>query len=223
MLGKVITVGNVKYSVIGVVDDFTLRPIIMDNKIKPAVLQLSAPEDFRYAAVNVSGSIQSADEELEAIWYDLFPQELYAGFLQEEVLQDIETTNKIMLNINVFLATVAILISLLGLYTLIALKVQRRTKEFGVRKVLGASSSVIVHLLGKDFYWIIGIAGIIGLSASYVVISSVFDIIYAYHITAELSHFIQAILSVLFIVALTIGYKVYQTGKLNPATQLRTE
>ena len=81
-------------------------------------------------------------------------------------MRSIRETNTIMVYINVFSAAITILISALGLYTLIALKVQRRSKEFGIRKVLGASKKVIVGLLGKDLYWILGIAIIPGLARS---------------------------------------------------------
>lgn len=223
LLNQLITVQDNKYKVIGVVDDFNLRNIMMDNKIIPAVIKLAASNSYNYASVRVNGSVEDANTELEQAWYSVFPQELYTGFLQKRVLDNVKETNYIMIRINLFVGIISILISVLGLYTLISLTVQRRSKEFGVRKVLGASRNVIAHLLGKDLYWMLAISCIVGLAASTYILKVVFDIIYAYHITPDLSHFVRATGTVLFIIILAVGYKVYQTGKMNPVEQLRNE
>ncbi|MEQ9402447.1 MAG: FtsX-like permease family protein [Cyclobacteriaceae bacterium] len=223
LLNQLIEVGGTKYKVIGIVDNFNLRNIMMDNKITPAVIKLSDPQHYRYAAVRLNGSPETLEPQIQDAWYEVFPQELYSGFLQKDVLQSVSETNYVFIRINLFLGIISILISVLGLYTLISLTVQKRSKEFGVRKVLGASRHVIIHLLGRDLYWMLGVSAIIGLSASAFVLKTVLDIIYAYHISPDIMHFIRAILVVLSIVVLAIGYKVYQTGRMNPVQQLRAE
>lgn len=223
ILNQSINMNGSNYTVIGIVDDFTIRSIVGRNKIKPTLLKVAQPSEYLYAAVKVNGSPEKANEAIEQIWYAAFPQELYTGFLQNSVLENIKNLNGIMVKINVFLGLISILISVLGLYTLISLTVQRRSKEFGVRKVLGASRNVIVHLLGRELYWMIAISSVLGLVASTIILGSVFDIIYAYHISPDATHFIKAISSVLGIIVLAIGYKVYQTGRMNPVDQLRAE
>lgn len=223
LLNKAINVGDEKFTVIGIVDDFNQRSIMMDNRIKPAVIRIAESENFRYASIQISGLPEDVNKEVEAAWYELFPRELYTGFLQKDVMRNMHETNKIMIIINVFLGTISILISVLGLYTLISLTVQRRSKEFGVRKVLGAPQSVIIGLLGRNLYWILGISSVLGLTGAYYVLGIVFDIIYAYHISANFMHFGKAVVSVLAIVVIAIGYKVVQTGRMNPVKQLRTE
>lgn len=223
MLNQTIKVGEDKYSVIGVVDDFNVRNIMMDNKITPTMIRHSPEASYNYAVVRVSGNQDFINSKIEQVWYSTFPQELYSGFLQEDVMRSSRGTNGIFVKINLFMAIISILISILGLYTLVSLKVQKRSKEFGVRKVLGASRKTIIHLLGKDLYWILGIAAVIGLSASHYILTTVFDIIYAYHVSSSIDHFIKALLVVVAIVVLAIGYKVYQTSKINPAQQLRAE
>ncbi len=223
ILNQPISMNGNNYIVTGIVDDFTIRSIVGRNKIKPTLLKIAQPDEYLYAAIQVNGSPEKANEVIEQIWYETFPQELYTGFLQNSVLQNIKKLNFIMVKINVFLGLISILISVLGLYTLISLTVQRRSKEFGVRKVLGASRNVIIHLLGKELYWMLAISSIIGLAASTVILSSVFDIIYAYHISPNITHFVKAILSVLGIIVLAVGYKAFQTGRMNPVDQLRAE
>ncbi|WP_420317074.1 FtsX-like permease family protein [Ekhidna sp.] len=223
LLNKTITVNGERYSVIGVVDDFNLRNIMMDNKITPVVIKYSPSETYYYTTIRVNGDPNLAHDEIEKLWYEAFPQELYRGFLQSDVLESVRETNYIMIQINLFIALISILISILGLYTLISLKIQKRSKEFGVRKVLGASSRVIIHLLGKDLYWMIGIAATVGLAGSTMVLGIVFDIIYAYHIDPSMGHFIKTVIIVLVIVLFTVGGKVYQASNINPSQQLRAE
>lgn len=223
LLNKQITIEGNKYKVMGVVEDFNLRNIMMDNKIMPTVIKYAPESTFSIASVRVAGLSEEMDKTIEKVWYQLFPNELYRSMLQKEVMSSARETNQVFIKINAFLAIITVLISTLGLFTLISLKVQKRSKEFGIRKVLGASRGVIVHLLGKDLYWMIGIAGIIGLTASTLIIESVFDVVYAYHVSVNTGHFLKATLVVFLIVVSTVGYKVYQTSRINPSQQLRME
>ncbi|MEP5614337.1 MAG: FtsX-like permease family protein [Cyclobacteriaceae bacterium] len=223
LLNKSMKLGDQVFSVIGVVEDFNLRPMMFENRIKPTVLLPSPENSYRYATLESNNATASLNSEIEGIWYELFPQQLYKGFLQDKVMESIRETNTIMVYINLVSSAITILISALGLYTLIALNVQRRSKEFGIRKVLGASKSVIVRLLGKDLYWILGIAMVAGLAAAYFVTNTVFDIIYAYHVSFGFNHLLWPTVSLVGIVIFTIGYKVLQTGKMNPVEQLRME
>lgn len=224
MLGQSILIDGEKYTVNGVVNDFNLHNIMFDNKIRPTAIQLIDEELYRYACVQAKeASLHDINTYLEVQWYNLFPQELYRGFFQKDVLTSSNQTNEIMIQINIFMAIISITISMLGLYTLVSLIAQRKSKEFGIRKVLGASHEVISHLLSKDLYWIIFLGGIIGLTGSYYVMDLIFDIIYAYHVQIEFIHFIWPTLIILATVIVTIGYKVIQTAKLNPVEQLRDE
>ena len=223
LLNQQLNVGGKRYKVMGVVDDFNLRSVMKRDEITPTLIKLIDDDQYYQASVRISGMAEEANRTLEKIWYKTFPQELYRGFTQKTVMENASNINVIFLKINLFLAIITIVISILGLYTLISLKVLRKSKEFGVRKVLGASRSTIVHLLGKELYWMMGIAAIIGLSSSVWVFQSVFDIIYAYHIEPEVGHFIKSSLVVLSIVGVTVGYKVYKASLLNPSQQLRSE
>lgn len=223
LLESHITIDDVKYKVVGVVEDFNLKSIMLDNKITPTVITNEREDRYFNLTARVKGSSLEANKELEKVWYELYPDELYEGFEQNEVMTGVQNLNDIMIIINLFLAVITVLVSVLGLYTLISLKAQRKSKEFGVRKVLGASKRTIIHLLGKDLYWMMGIASVVGLLASTWVFQTVFDIIYAYHIEPNFSHFLRSTIVVLLIVGSTIGYKVYQTSNINPSQQLRNE
>ena len=223
LLNKPLKIEDQIFTVIGVVEDFNLRPMMFENRIKPTVLRPSPESSHGYATIESVKATTQLNSEIEEIWYELFPQQLYKGFLQGKMMESIRETNTIMVYINLFSSVITVLISALGLYTLIALNVQRRSKEFGIRKVLGAGKSVIIRLLGKDLYWILGIAMVTGLASAYFVTNAVFDIIYAYHVSFGFIHLLWPTLTLVGIVLLTIGYKVLQTSKMNPVEQLRME
>ena len=205
-----------KVTVVGVVEDFNMRSIMFDHKIPPCVIWHIPQENYQYAGINVKSSALEANREIEAIWYELFPQDLYTGFLQVKVMEDARITNNVMININITMALISISISILGLYTLISLTVQRRSKEFGVRKVLGASNNVIVNLLGKEMYAILGIACILGIGGGAYVTDFVFDMIFAYHIDIQLQHFVWPVMTILVIVCIAVGFKVFSDRQTKP-------
>lgn len=223
MLNHSVRINDERYRVIGIVEDFNLLPILDGNKIRPTILKQADAGNYEYAAIKLLGAPKQAKATVESIWYDLFPMELYGGFLQERVMDIVTESNKMMLQIGTFLGVIAILISVIGLYTLIALKVQRKSKEFGIRKVLGAPRLVIIHLLSRELYWILGISATLGMTFSYYQNRVFYEAVYAYYLDLEVLHFVKPIVCVLAIVVLAIGYKVIQTGRMDPVEQLRAE
>ena len=139
------------------------------------------------------------------------------------MLKALSQTNNIILNINVFIAVVAVLITMLGLYTLISLTIQKRIKEFGIRKALGASSGSILKLINNQLIWVVGVSGIIGLTMAYIIIGNLLDIIYAYHMEIGWLNIVVPALIMMVIVVCSIAQKSIATAKLNPTEQLRME
>lgn len=224
VLSEQLVKNGVRYTIIGVVDDFNLKTIMLDNKIRPTVIFFAPEERYQYANVliNTDNPIQ-ANKSLDAAWDKLFPEEQYLGFLQEDVMKQVRHTNTIMLNINSFVAVITLIISALGLYAMVYLNIQSRIKEFGIRKVLGASVQQIIYLINKEVVIMLSIACIGGLVIGNIVINIILDIVYAYHIEASANNFIIPILIVTFIVVLAIGYRTWQSAKENPVKHLRFE
>lgn len=224
MLNKVLSVNDKHYRVAGITEDFNLRSIMLSNKIKPTLFFHTPDSLYHYAVVKCNAlTIVSDNERIEQAWYQLFPNQLYAGFYQERVLESVTTTNKIMVSINTFIAVISILISILGLYALISLTVQRRLKEIGIRKVLGASFGHMIKLLVKEITWMMLVSIVIGLIGGTYIVNMLMDIIYAYHVEIDVYNFIFPVLLLILAIAVSIGYKVIATAKMNPVTQLRTE
>jgi len=224
ILDQQISNNEERFTIIGVVDDFNLRTIMLDNKIRPSVIFLSLETHYKYANVllNTDNPLEE-NRVLESRWNKLFPEEQYLGFLQEDVLKPVRQTNNIMLSINSFVAVVTLIISALGLYAMVFLNIQSRIKEFGVRKVLGASVSQILYLINREVIVMLSIACVAGLILGYFVINMILDIVYAYHTETTFDNFILPILIVTTIVVMAIGYRTWQSARENPVEHLRFE
>ncbi len=224
VLGEQIMQNDQRYTIIGVVDDFNLKSIMLDNRIRPSVLFQSPERNYKYANVLIkTKAIDQANKELEAEWNRIFPEEQYLGFLQEDVMKNVRQTNNIMLNINSFVAVTTLLISALGLYAMVFLNIQSRIKEFGVRKVLGASVGQILYLINREVIVMLLIACVGGLVLGDFIINMILDIVYAYHIETSISNFVTPILVVGVIVVVSIGYRTWQSARENPVKHLRFE
>lgn len=224
LLNQKIIVDNQKYLVRGIVKDFNQKSIMLDNKIRPVVIKLAKKKEFKYAAIHIASNKRyKLNQELRAIWYQLFPNELYQSILQEKAVESSKQTNRIIISINSFIAIVSVLISALGLYSLIALRAQKRMKEFGIRKVLGASRSHIGKLLSKEILIILVVSIIVASVVGHFILSMLLDVIFAYHILLHWTHFIWPVVILFLIVITAVGYKIFETARANPVSQLRSE
>jgi ABC-type antimicrobial peptide transport system permease subunit len=119
-------------------------------------------------------------------------------------------------------AAIAIFISCLGLYGLVSFMAVQRTKEVGIRKVLGASVGRIVLLFSKEFTLLIGIAFIIATPVAYYFMKQWLEN-FTYRINLGLSIFLLAILFSIIIAWLTVGWRAVRAARANPVKSLRTE
>ena len=118
--------------------------------------------------------------------------------------------------------TVAIFISCLGLYGLISFMAVQKTKEVGIRKVLGASVGSIVYLFSKEFAVLIMIAFAIAVPVAWYLMHNWLQN-FAYHIQLGIGVFAAAILVSLLITLITVGYKTIKAATANPVESLRSE
>jgi putative ABC transport system permease protein len=131
--------------------------------------------------------------------------------------------NEIQLKKAAYTATfLSLVIVLLGVLGLISLNVQQRTKEVGIRKVLGASVSSIISLFAKEFVWVIVIAGIISSPVAYLIMTGWLKD-YVYRISITLKPFMLSIGLLTVTTILLIGLQTIKAANDNPVKSLRTE
>ncbi|HUP13988.1 MAG TPA: FtsX-like permease family protein, partial [Niastella sp.] len=119
-------------------------------------------------------------------------------------------------------AGIAIFISCLGLYGLVSFMAVRRTKEVGIRKVLGATARSIVYLLSKEFTILIILAFIISAPIAYYIMHQWLQN-YTYRIPLSASIFLLAVTCSIFIAWITVGHQAIKAAMANPVNSLRTE
>jgi cell division protein FtsX len=222
VLGKNLQIGlnNSKGIIVGVVKDFHNKSL--HETIDP--LCITSSNNWYYScAVRMDPANLSAPlKAIEVTWRKTFPEHVYEyDFLDDQIARFYEMDNTILRLIQVF-AGIAIVISCLGLYGLVSFMVVRKTKEVGVRKVLGASVPNIAWLFGKEFTRLLLIAFVIAAPFAWWVMSSWLEN-FAYRIQIGAGIFISAVLITFAVALIAVGYKSVVAALMNPVRSLRSE
>ncbi len=206
--------------VTGVVKDFHFRS--MTQEIGPMILRLW-PESTDYAIVKINPG--GTAEALQAINRTYSRFEPYYPLSYHFFDDDFDRIYRQEASISKLLrlfAFLAIAISIIGMYGIITFTVELKTKEIGIRKVLGASVMDIGVGLFRSFFFMILLSGLIGIPLSLYWIMEWLDT-YAYRVELVWPVFISGILILTVISALTVGIKSVKSGMLNPVGLLRSE
>ncbi len=210
---------EVKYPVVGVVRDFNYNSL--HHAVDPVMMYL----DGRRSNISVRfdpQQIGSLLPKMERLWRQFeqrYPFDYF--FVDEEFAKNYVSEQRMLKVVGIF-SGLAIFIACLGLYGLAAFTIARRTKEIGIRKVMGASVASIVGLLSRNFLKLTGLAVAIGAPAAWYFISGWLDD-FAYHVQLAWGVFALAGLAVLVIVFLTVGIQSAKAAVANPADTLKTE
>lgn len=206
--------------IVGVVKDFHLRSL--RDEIAPCFIA-SYFKMYERVGVRVSGRNPTQTvQRIQKVWEKIYPDAVFEyEFLDKQLAQFYETENLIFRLVNTFTG-IAILICGLGLYGLVSLVVVQRTKEIGVRKVLGASVASIVALLSKDFLKLVLIAMVIASPiAGYAMHQWLQD--FAYKIEIEWWMFALAGGLAVLVALVTVSFQSIKAALMNPVKSLRTE
>ena len=222
-LGKRVRMSDtIMYQVIGVVKDFYAGGLW--TKIEPMMMKLP-PED-RYRTVAVRASSEDLPEVLDFLretWVKMIPNYPFSGQYQEDTLEEEKVINRSIKQIYIFLAIVATLLSMIGLYTLVSLSILNRTKEIGIRKVMGSPVSRLWLVLSKGFLINLAVSSIIGCVGGYYLSLLLLDSIWEYWLDFTPGIYIYSILIILLATAATITGKVYRAALQNPVNCLKYE
>ncbi len=221
-LGSRFKVDSVTYTVIGIVEDFHQWSFF--DPIEPMILKLAREDQYAYLSMKVKdGTLLNTHESLENSWTELFPDKPYNGFYQESTLEwyfrEIDGHGKLMR----YVATLCIILSCLGLYGLVSLNVASRTKEFSIRKALGAGLKNLALVINRQFVVFMIIALVLGLPISYVLMDALFEAVYAYYKPITIIPFLMAMVMVVLMVFLTVSSQVKKVMTTSPTEGLRSE
>lgn len=218
-VGKNLTLWGNKGTIIGVVKDFNFKPV--QQTIEPLVMPFNKIGGF-VVVRTIPGKTSATIKALTTISQELNPAYPFKFDFLDQDLAKLYKGEQQMGNIFNLFAALGIFISCLGLYGLSAFMAEQRTKEIGVRKVLGASVLNLVYLLSSGITRLILIAIVIAIPLSWYAVNSWLSG-FAYHINVGWLVFFTAALAALGIAWITVSYESVKAAIVNPIKSLRTE
>ena len=209
--------------IIGVVENFHYRTL--HEEVQPAVMNMH-PEYYNYMSailVRVApGNVQQAMDRIEETWHMTRPGQPYNyAFLDDDIAAQYDAEQKWQ-TILTSSSLLAILIACMGLFGLALLSVTRRTKELGIRKVLGASVAGLAGLVSREFAGLVVIASLLAAPLAWWGMNQWLDT-FAFRIDMGPGIFILASLAALVIALGTVSVHSFRAASVNPADTLRSE
>ena len=206
--------------IVGVIRDF--NSYSLREPMAPVVLSTWKKV---YQTINIKikpGAEKAVLPYVEKLWTSQFPDYAYDYKFLDQTIENFYKQEDQLSQLYKIFAGIAIFISCLGLYGLVSFMAVQRTKEVGIRKVLGASVRNIIYLLSKEFTILIVIAFIISAPVAYYIMYKWLQN-YTYRIPLSASIFILAIISSIFIAWVTVAHRAIKAALANPVKSLRTE
>ena len=212
---------GIYYPVLGVVKDYNFNDL--DRAIEPITFYMSREWGLTYAYAKVSPShMASSFEALELIWKKLEPNAEFLGSFLDENVDRTFKREKTMAKMISSGSIIAIILSCMGLFAMSMLIVSQRTKEIGIRKVVGASVFSVTYILIKDFLKLVLIAFLIASPIAWWVMKEWLEN-YVYRINLSIWFFVVSGILAVFIAFVTIGARTIKAARQNPVKSLRTE
>jgi putative ABC transport system permease protein len=220
VIGKRFTQRGNSGTIIGVIKDFHFHSFT--EEVRPLTF-IVAPGFFTFLTLDISSkNLQGTMKSLENKWKELAPGMPMIYFFADDAYNAQYKSETQFGKLFMCLAIIAILLSCLGLLGLSAFSTVQRTKEIGIRKVLGSSVSAIVRLLTKDFLKLILISFVIGVPIAWLGMNKWLQE-FAYRINISWWIFALAGIFVIFIAFLTISFQAIKAAVANPVESLRSE
>ena len=195
----------------------------LNQKITPQLFTMKTGNDYGMAFIKIKPNTETGSlKHIETTFKKLFPRNPYTyTFKDQENMKEYEAEAK-WKQIMLFSAILTIFISCIGLFGLSVLSAEKRTKEIGIRKVLGASVNHVVTILSKDFVKLVVIALIIAIPTAWIAANKWLQN-YPYRITLSWWLFASAGILVILIALLTVSFQAIKAAIANPVKSLRTE
>lgn len=222
-LGQLLQVDDsTRLKVIGVVEDFYSNGFW--EPIEPLGIRLAQEESMNFLVVSANhrNSLE-VKAEIEKTWYDVVPNKPFSAQFQDTFMEGSKMVNNNIVIMFTFLGVLALILSSIGLFTLVSLNVLRRIKEIGIRKVLGAKVFTIINLLNQPFMVILMISALLGSVLSYFAIDALLSSIFFYYQTLTVISIIVPLLVLFGISLATSSGRVLVAAKRNPVDSLRYE
>ena len=220
IIGRQFSQWGVEGEIIGVVKDYHFRSL--QEEIDPMTIRLE-PSNARFISLNLKGDdIPATVSALQQQWQMLAPQRPFNYFFLDEAFDQQYRAEVRFGQLFIYFAGLAIFIACLGLLGLISYTIVQRTKEIGIRKVLGATESSIVRLLSQDFLGLVLVAFVIAAPVAWYALSRWLEG-FAYRVVMPWWIFALAGSLALLIALITVSFQSVKAALANPVDSLRNE
>ncbi len=219
-LGKKVTHNGIDKTVVGVLANY--NQMSLKTEVAPIIYRLNEASDSFFSMKLVGGNNARTTEEVARVWEQFFPGNPFDYFYLDAFFnRQYAKDDQFGAAFSIF-SGLAIVVSCLGLFGLSAFSALQRTKEIGIRKVLGASIPNILLLLSREYLWLIGIGVVLGVPLIYFFMDYWLND-FAYRTSMGWLSF-AGTAAIVFVVALvTVGYQTLRSARANPSKTLRYE
>ncbi len=219
---RVLLNDTVSQYIVGVVRDVYLNALF--QPLAPLAFRYVPESGYRYLVASTEpAKLETVNEEIQQVWKGLFPTQLYPGRLMEErMVMALEHFDAVVI-IYTFLGLVAIIMSVSGLFGLMSIHLQKRTKELGIRKILGASVPHILVKVSQLFLVVMTLSFVLGGLLGSVMVNALMDSVWEYYVAVNPKILTMAVLILFAIASATVFSIVRHATYSNPADALRHE
>ncbi len=221
-VGQQIRMDTTVFSVVGILQDFHQQNLFQSTE--PLAMRLTRSDRFFSLIVRTEpAQLKAVNDRLKSTWAQLYPLKPFHGFYQDEVAAEAyQVTSSVALMFSWF-AVVAMLLTATGLFALVSLTVLKKMKEIALRKVVGARPWQILTLVNRGYVWVFAIGAALGCYFGWFLTKFLMDAIFRINVGIEPVTLLAAAGTVFLIAGLTVGFKVRQAVRTNPAEVLRSE
>jgi len=210
------------FTVVGIIKDFNMTSL--RERLKPLILfHINGDQLFRFLSFKLRpGNLSSSVEEVHAIWKKVFPSDPFDYQFMDERIATLYQSEQRLKKASTMATGIMLVIVLIGILGLVALNVMKRSKEIGIRKVLGASVSSILILFSREYIRMILLAFVIAIPASFYLINRWLNG-FAYRVPLQWWMFALPGIGLLIVALIVVLLQSGKAARMNPVNSLRSE
>lgn len=213
---------TVKLTVVGVLRDFYYNGFW--DEIEPMGIRPASGDHLNFVVAKTKlDNLKEVKDLMESEMLKIAPNKPFEGNYQDQLLKESDEVNKNIVIMFSFLGSLALILSTIGLFTLVSLNVQKRTKEIGIRKVLGAKISTIVNIVNRNFLIMLAAASVLGTVGAYFAIDGLIASIFTYYKDLDALTILLPILVIFLVSVIVSTSRILKSARKNPVESLRYE